>query len=260
MMREPWSRRLRATNGRRAVVVALLVLLVGSFGVNVYLARAAVHHFETSVSLRLDPGGLKTYAMERVKPPLDLPVLVFFGDSRARMWSEPALPTGYRIVNRGIGYQTTAQMLLRFDADAAQLHPNAVVLEAGVNDLKSIAAFPERRAEIVADCEANLERLVHLCRKADATVVLVTVFGIGDVSLWRRPFWSSDIAFAVREVNVFLRRLVEEKVVLFDASPVLEDGRGDIHGAYQLDHLHLSSAGYTALNLKLAPLLLSLPK
>jgi lysophospholipase L1-like esterase len=163
-------------------------------------------------------------------------------------------------VNRGISYQTTAQMMLRIDADMGQLHPAVVVVEAGVNDLKTIASFPERRAEIVADCEANLEWIVDRCRRAGATVVLVSVFSIGDLPLWRRPFWSSDVVAAVREVNAFLPRLTGDKVVLFDANAVLVDEHGDIRRAYQLDYLHLSSAGYVALNERLMPLVSALPR
>lgn len=246
---------------RRAVTVALLFALLTSLGINACLASASFHYVKAATALRLDPAGLGVYAADRPKSAAAAgPVVVFFGDSRALMWSGPTVPNGYRVVNRGVGFQTTAQILLRFEADVAPLHPSVVVLEAGVNDLKAIAEFPERRAEIVADCEANLERIVDRCRQAGASVVLVTVFGIGDVPLWRRPFWSSDVAASVREVNAFLPRLAREKVVLLDADPVLVDGRGAIQRDYQLDYIHLSSSGYAALNRKLAPLLSALPR
>jgi lysophospholipase L1-like esterase len=256
---------------RSTAVGALIVALVASVGGNLYLVHATESYVDMAEAIRLDPGGLKTYASDRANAPADfgggapknhetIPLLLFFGDSRALMWSAPTTPTGYRVVNRGIGNQTTAQMLLRFDADVTPLHPAVIVLEGGVNDLKAIAEFPAKRAEIVADCEANLERLVEQCRKTGATVVLVTVFEIGEVAVWRRPFWSNDVSAAVREVNAFLPRLAGPKIVLFDANPVLRGGRGEIQPDYQLDHLHLSSAGYLALNEKLVPLLASLPR
>jgi lysophospholipase L1-like esterase len=237
-------------------VLALVASLAGNF----YLLRAAESYIHAAAAIRLDPAGLKTYAPDRAKPPAERPLLLFFGDSRALMWSAPAAPSGYRVVNRGIGNQTTAQMLLRFDGDVMQLHPAVVVLEGGVNDLKAIVDFPDKRAEIVADCQANLERLVDKCRQTGATVVLVTVFEIGDVPTWRRPFWSDEVSAAVHEVNAFLPKLAGPKVVLFDANPVLVDGRGRIQRAYQVDHLHLSSAGYLTLNEKLVPLLAALPR
>jgi lysophospholipase L1-like esterase len=176
------------------------------------------------------------------------------------MWLPPAALSGYRIVNRGVGYQTTAQMLLRIDEDVVKAQPKVVVIEAGVNDLRTIADFPKRRAEIVADCEANLARIVTGCRQAGANVVLVTIFGIGDVPLWRRPFWSSDVSAAIGEVNAFLPKLTGEGVVLFDANPALIGADGTIQRAYQFDYLHLSPAGYDAINAKLVPVVSPLLK
>lgn len=241
-------------------LVTLSVLLVLAVASDVFLVRVALEYFKRAEAIRLDPAGLKTYAGEQAAPPKDSPILVFFGDSRALMWNAPEGQTRYRIVNRGIGYQTTAQILLRLDADVAELRPAVVVLEGGINDLKAIPEFPQRRAEIVADCEANLARIVAGCRRAGAEVVVVTIFEIGHVPLWRRPFWSKDVHEAVGEVNAYLRTLVGARVVLFDANPVLTDGRDEVEPPYQLDYLHLSAAGYDVMNRKLVPLLLALPK
>src|SRR5580692_10806652 len=243
--------------GSRAGVIALAVALGASLVANALLLRAALHFLDEATIIRLDPAGLKTYA--GAEPPADRrPVLVLYGDSRAAMWMAPSVPP-FRVVNRGVGFQTTAQILSRFDADVAPLHPAVVVLEAGVNDLKSIARFPERRAEIVADCEANLRRIVDDSRSAGATIVIVSVFGIGNVAMWRRPFWSADVADAVREVNAFLVGLAGDHVVLFDANRVLDDDHGAIQARYQLDYLHLTGAGYDALNRALVPLIRTLP-
>jgi lysophospholipase L1-like esterase len=226
------------------------------------LGKAAVEYFDMTEAIRLDPAGLKVYAAASAPPavaPPGAPVVEFFGDSRALMWTAPASVPGYAVVDRGIGRQTTAQILLRFDADVVALHPAVVVLEAGVNDLKTIAAFPEKRAEIIADCKANLKTLVDRTVAAGAEVVLVTVFDIGSVPLWRKPFWSPAIEAAVRDVNAYLPSLVGPRVVLFDANAALETSPGEIRGDYQLDHLHLTPAGYGALNERLVPLIASLP-
>jgi lysophospholipase L1-like esterase len=251
--------------GRRAAtaltVLAVLVPLVAAAA----LGKAAVGYFDMTEAIRLDPAGLKVYgsaggASAALAPAAGGKVVEFFGDSRALMWAAPTGLDGYAIVDRGIGRQTTAQILLRFDADVTALHPAVVVLEAGVNDLKTIAAFPERRAEIVADCKANLATLVDRSVHGGAAVVLVTVFDIGDVPLWRRPFWSSEIEAAVREVNATLPELTGPKVTLFDANAALETTPGAIRPEYQLDHLHLNPAGYGALNAKLVPVIVGLSR
>jgi len=243
--------------GGLAAILFLIAALAVSVVANVLLERAALRFEEQAAAIRLDPGGHKVFA--GAPSPVDpLPVLVLFGDSRAAMWNSPS-PVPFRVVNRGIGYQTTAQIRMRVESDVTRLHPAAVVLEAGVNDLKTIALFPDQRAEIVADCEANLRAIVEACRVAGATVVVVSVFDIGDVALWRRPFWSDDVRAAVREVNAFLAGLAGDRVVLFDANAILDGDHGSIRPAYQIDYLHLTQDGYDALNGGLAPLLRSLP-
>jgi lysophospholipase L1-like esterase len=248
------------TRAGRAAAVAGALALAGSLGANVFLAHAVVDYVHTDDAVRLDPAGLDVYASARAKPTEPGPPIVeFFGDSRIAMWPEPAV-TGYRTINRGVGFQTTAQLLLRFDAEVTAFRPAVVVLEGGVNDLKTIPEFPERRAEVVARCKANLSTLVDRSRRAGAQVVLMTIFDIGNVPLWRKPFWSADVEAAVREVNAFLPQLTGDKVVLFDSGAALDDPPGEIRHDFQLDHLHLKTAGYTALDERLVPLLVSLPR
>jgi lysophospholipase L1-like esterase len=246
------------TRARRILLVALVVALAASLGANAYLVQRSNQYFRSTTEVRLDPAGLREWAAARAEPPPPgKPVLVLFGDSRALMWGKPALDE-LAVVNRGVGNQTTAQVLLRLDADVAPLHPSVIVLEAGVNDLKGIAELPARRAEIVAECEANLRTLVARCRGLGATVVLTSIFAIGDLPVWRRPFWSDDVDVAVREVNAFLRTLAGGRVVFLDADPVLDDARGKIQPAYQYDFLHLDGEGYRALDAKLVPLVRTL--
>jgi lysophospholipase L1-like esterase len=232
-----------------------------SLGLNAFLANATLEYVQANDAIHLDPAGLDVYKDVRSKPvESGPPVLEFFGDSRALMWSEPPPISGYRIINRGVGRQTTAQLLLRFDADVTAVHPALVVLEAGVNDLKTVAEFPTRRMEIIATCKANLTTIVDRCHRLGAEVVIVTVFDIGNVPLWRRPFWSADVEAAVREVNAFLPQLAGDRVVLFDANPALEAEPSKIKPEFQLDHLHIAPAGYAAINEKLVPFVSALPK
>ena len=253
---------MSTTRKTRGVIAILGAALVLSLGANVALVRANNGYYRQISDVRLDPPGLETYAADRAKPaPNDRPVLAIFGDSRAAMWSAPvsALPE-YTIVDVGVGNQTTAQLLLRFDADVPRLHPSVIVFEGGVNDLKTISEFPERRAEIVARCKANLAKLVTKCRETGAFVVLTTIFAIGDIPLWRKPFWSNDVDDVVREVNTFVRTLAGEKVVIFDADPILDRADGKIQKPFQFDFLHVSPEGYAALNERLAPLVKAFPR
>ena len=61
--------------------------------------------------------------------------VVFMGDSITDGWNLPESFPGKPYVNRGIGGQVTAQMLVRMYPDVINLKPAAMVLLAGTNDI-----------------------------------------------------------------------------------------------------------------------------
>jgi lysophospholipase L1-like esterase len=243
---------------KRILATVLAVLGLASIAANVFLFRQGQTYFHDMNAVRLDPIGLSYYPSDaggRALSPGERRV-VLFGDSRALMWKEPTVPN-LQFVNLGIGNQTTEQIIERLDRHVAALHPSIVVLQAGVNDLKTIPLFPEKRAAIVSSCTENIERMVTMLRALGATVVLSTIFPIAHVDLTRKPFWSDEVAKAVIEVNESLRALAarSDHVILFDAYQILVDSRGQVTPAYSADMLHLNPTGYDALNAKLVPLL-----
>src|SRR5688500_10406964 len=64
-------------------------------------------------------------------------VIVFMGDSITQAWQRliPDFFSSRNYVNKGIGGQTTSQMMARFNGDVLALHPHAVVLLGGTNDI-----------------------------------------------------------------------------------------------------------------------------
>src|SRR6202007_2773586 len=64
--------------------------------------------------------------------------VVFMGDSITDGWQRPQFGgffPGKPYIDRGIGGQTTPQMLLRFRPDVIALQPRVVVILAGTNDI-----------------------------------------------------------------------------------------------------------------------------
>src|SRR6185436_17614461 len=84
----------------------------------------------------------------------DQNAVVFLGDSITQGWGGglgAAFP-GVKVANRGISGDTTRGVLIRLDEDVLALHPAAVVLLVGTNDLEEGAA-----PELIA---ANLKLIV----------------------------------------------------------------------------------------------------
>src|SRR5436190_12585337 len=76
--------------------------------------------------------------------------VVFFGDSITDSWHLTEYFPGKPYVNRGIGGQTTPQMLVRFRQDVINLQPKVVIILAGTNDIAGNTG-PMRLEHIEAD-------------------------------------------------------------------------------------------------------------
>ena len=231
-----------------------LLLLLGSLTLNIFLFRYAVNYYRQLNEVRLSPLGLEQHPLTPDAPVTDATLVVFIGDSRAAEWPTPNVP-GIQFSNLGIGAQTSAQMLLRYEAHVAPLEPDIIILQVGINDLKTIPLFPERREELVTDCQDNIAAIVTKARADGALVILSTVFPAGDVPLQRRPLWSAEIDAAIVEVNAFLQTLADDHILVFDSYSLLADDEGILSSDYARDELHLNSAGYERLNEALAQLL-----
>jgi lysophospholipase L1-like esterase len=184
-------------------------------------------------------------------------LVVFFGDSRAQGWPEPSL-SQYNFVNRGIGNQTSAQVAQRFEHHVEPLHPRVIVIQVGINDLKTIPLFPGRKRSIIANCQENIGRIVADSTRLGASTVLTTILPVGKVPVERRLFWSKDVALAVDEVNTYIRSLEGPDVTVLDAFSLLADRQGVARPEYSKDLLHLNAAGYETLNSELARVLAAL--
>ena len=74
---------------------------------------------------------------ERIIASGEFPEVVFMGNSITENWAffHPDFFTSHNYLGRGIGGQTSAHMLVRFKTDVIDLHPKAVVIMAGTNDV-----------------------------------------------------------------------------------------------------------------------------
>jgi lysophospholipase L1-like esterase len=247
------------------VLVSLLVLLALSIVLNAILFDRAKKYYLELNATRLDPLGLDYYPIssdssetdQKPDDQSDRPRIVIFGDSRAFGWIPPDVgeASEYEFINRGIGSQTSAQVMQRFDLHVAPLNPDVVIIQVGINDLKTIPLFPNRQELIIANCKMNIKRIVEKSRAIGATVIVSTIFPSGAIPLERKPFWSEEIDQAIAQVNTYIASLAAEKVIVFDAFAILADERGQVPSAYTADALHLNEQGYAILNQKLKPIL-----
>ncbi len=252
--RTPHPKMQKKNRLMRLTLLLSLVALVISLVFNVLLFVQARYYYLLLNSTNLDPLGLHAFSTDSDVPAVSPVTVVFFGDSRAAQWPAPKQFKDFYFVNRGIINQTSVQVLGRFDKHVLPLQPDIIILQVGINDLKTIALFPERKAAIIANCKSNIQQLVTRSVNSGATVILTTIFPIGPVPLTRQPFWSPEIAQAVSEVNAYLNSLKASNVLILDTYSLLADN-GKVRSNYVRDTLHIDRKGYEAINQELTKVL-----
>lgn len=222
------------------------VALGCSVAANVALWRAAVDRFAENNRVRRDPFELDYYADP--VPEKTGRRIVLFGDSRIALWTPLPKIDGTEIVNRGIGGQTSAQLVGRVGRDVLALDPDLVVIQACMNDLKGVGVTPWASEEIERACIDNLETITASITASGAKVVLTTVFPVGPVDMRKRfTVWSEDIVGAVHRANARIRKLSMPGLTVVDCDvPLAEDGR--MPAALATETYHLTDEGYEVLN------------
>lgn len=168
------------------------------------------------------------------------PEAVMLGDSITAIWREqdPAF-FAQGTVARGIGGQSSAQLLQRFEQDVVALHPRAVHIMVGLNDIAGNDGLT--RAE---DFQANVRAMVAIAEANDIAVVL------GSVTPATRFFWRPGIDPRARiaALNRWLKTFAAERGIPFaDYHAVLAERDGSMKAPFDEDGSHPTAAGYAAM-------------
>jgi lysophospholipase L1-like esterase len=192
--------------------------------------------------LLADFGGLARYkeADMALAPPAEGENrVVFMGDSITDGWhfegGEGYFP-GKHYINRGIGGQTTPQMLVRFRQDVIALKPRVVVILAGINDIAGNTG-PETLEQI----EDNLASMADLAAANHIRVVLCSVMPAFDFP------WMPGMAPAGKVVmlNAWIKAYAAQKgYVYVDYHSAMKDERDGLPAALSKDGVHPLPAGY----------------
>lgn len=165
--------------------------------------------------------------------------VVFFGDSITEMWKlEDAFP-GKPYLNRGIGGQTTPQMLVRFRQDVMDLHPRVVIILAGTNDIAGNTG-PMR----LEDIEANYTSLAELARANHLAVVFASVLPAHNYTPHSQDFFAQRPPEKIRVLNRWLQEYcAANRLVYLDYFTAMVDDKGLLRSDLAEDGLHPNAAG-----------------
>ncbi|MHA7862827.1 SGNH/GDSL hydrolase family protein [Flagellimonas marinaquae] len=164
--------------------------------------------------------------------------VVFMGNSITEMWKD-ANPDFFKenpYVNRGIGGQTTPQMLLRFRQDVIDLHPKVVVILAGTNDIAG-----NTDTMTLEQIHDNMLSMVELAKANSIKPIVCSVLPAVDYP-WR-PGKEPNIK--IPKLNTMLKAMAESQNVMYlDYFFEMADDRNGLPSKLTTDEVHVTKAGY----------------
>lgn len=169
--------------------------------------------------------------------------VVFFGDSITDIWKLDDSFPGRHYVNRGIGGQTTSQMLVRFRQDVIDLQPKAVVILAGTNDIAGNTGPISNE-----DIEANLASMAELARAHGIRMIFSSVLPVNNYTPKSQEFFASRPKERILALNAWLKDYcAKNDLTYLDYFSAMVDDKGLLKRDLADDGLHPNQAGFAVM-------------
>jgi len=200
--------------------------------------------FTAQFSIAQDWANLNRFKKENANQVLPTPGekrVVFMGNSITEGWvnMHPEFFTGKFYLNRGIGGQTTPQMLVRFRADVIKLKPKVVVILAGTNDIAGNTG--PSTLEMIED---NIISMSQLARANGIKVILCSVLPVYDYP-WKPGLEPAGKILALN--NLIKNYAAKSEIIYLDFYSAMVDERNGLKSEYSKDGVHPNEAGYNVM-------------
>lgn len=168
--------------------------------------------------------------------------VVFIGNSITEGWAPhfASMFPGKPYISRGIGGQTTPQMLVRFRQDVIAIAPSVVVILGGTNDIAGNTG--PATIEMIED---NLASMTELAKANGIHVVLSSILPV-----YRYP-WMPNIepALLIVKLNAWMRDYTAKKgIVYLDYESAMSDVRHGLKCELTYDGVHPNASGYRVMS------------
>jgi lysophospholipase L1-like esterase len=162
--------------------------------------------------------------------------IIFMGDSITEGWPFSEFFTGKPYINRGIGGQTTPQMLIRFRADVIALKPSVVLIMAGTNDIAGNTG--PSTLEMITD---NIFSMAELAKVHKIKVILCSVLPAYDFS-WKKGLHPAE---KIATLNAMIKKYADaNKILYLDYYSTMVNDQKGLKSTYSEDGVHPNKAGY----------------
>jgi lysophospholipase L1-like esterase len=164
--------------------------------------------------------------------------VVFYGASMTEGWGMHGSTffPGKPYVNRGISGQTTAQMVVRFRQDVIDLHPKAVLILAGTNDVAGNTGPMTPQMT-----EDNWTSMADLAKANGIRVIFASITPSTDFP-WRRGLHPAE---KIRALNAWLKDYcAAQSLTYLDYHSALTNEEGGMKADLTVDGVHATVKGY----------------
>ena len=165
--------------------------------------------------------------------------VVFIGNSITDGWpkASPEFFADNNYIGRGIGGQSSPELLLRFRQDVLNLSPVAVVINIGTNDIAQNAG--EYIPQLTMDC---IQSMAELADYNGIRVILSSVLPAGKFP-WRKEI--KEVPQKVEALNAKIKAYAESKGFGYiDYNTAMRKSDGTMKDGLATDGIHPTKEGY----------------
>ncbi len=189
----------------------LLAGLAVSLGLNCFLAGTLRQYYRQQLAAQIWPAAADAHPVITGTTNGFNRTILLVGDSRMAEWPLPA-PPGTRLVNAGIRRATTAQIMPQLPGWLDSFHPDLILIQAGINDLKYLGLEPQRSEELISQTCNHLTNLVSQClSRQTCEVILLPVWPPTRPDWQRQLVWNAAIPESVDRLNQRLLTLTNRE-------------------------------------------------
>ena len=146
---------------------------------------------------------------ERIIASKEYPQVVFMGNSITENWAyfHPDFFTEHNYLGRGIGGQTSAHMLVRFQSDVIDLHPQVVVIMAGTNDVA--------HNDYWVAPDQVVKNVISMCTLAKANGIIPIISSIPPCNsfVWRKEI--ENAGQTIVDINAALKAYADANDIVY---------------------------------------------
>lgn len=179
------------------------------------------------------------------------PDVVFIGNSITDYWIDfhPDFFASNNYLDRGIGGQTSSQMLLRFREDVIKLNPEVVVINAGTNDCaENTGPF---------DADFTFDNIVSMAELAKANGIKVILASILPASSFGWNPNVTDAATRIADLNSRIKEYALANGIPFADyyTPMVYGNDLALNPSYSNDGVHPTAEGYVVMESVIKPII-----